>query len=83
MTTRDPKRPPSARELLTLIYGGAFWLFPMVVGSGALLWRAEALLLPTVALGRRLSVPTLAALLIVATLLDGELTLQYFKNWLP
>ena len=83
VATRDRARPPASVERLSLIYGFAFWLFPMVVGSGALLWRAQALLLPTVVVGRRFSTPVLALVFSTAVLLCGELTLQYFKNWLP
>jgi hypothetical protein len=83
VTTRDRERPPSSLELLCLIQGVTFWLFPLVLGSSVLLWRAQALLLPTVVLVKRFSRPTQAILLTVSVLLSGEEALQYLKNWLP
>lgn len=83
LTTRDTKRPPSQLETLCLVQGLTFWLFPLVLGSFVLEWRAEALLLPTVVLAKRLSRPSQAVLVTLSILLFGELTLQYFKNWLP
>jgi len=83
VTTRDRTWPPSSLETLCLIQGLTFWLFPLVLGSSVLLWRSQALLMPTVVLAKRFSRPTQAIVLTVSVLLSGEEALQYLKNWLP
>lgn len=82
-TTRDKTRPPTPLETLCLTQGVTFWVFPLALGSSVLLWRAQALLLPTIVLFKRLSRATQAILLVVCVLLAGEQALQYLKNWLP
>jgi hypothetical protein len=54
-----------------------------VLGSSVLLWRSQALLMPTVVLAKRFSRSTQAIVLTVSVLLSGEEALQYLKNWLP
>ena len=83
VTTHDKQRPPAPVETLALTHGLTFWLFPLVLGTSVLPWRTEALMMPAVVLFKRFSRPTQAILLCVFVLQSGELTLQYFKNWLP
>ena len=39
-------REAGARERWLVLYGLAFWLFPLVMGRGVSLYRAESLLVP-------------------------------------
>lgn len=69
-----------ARDHTLRIYGLAFWLFPLIMGSGVSLFRAEALLLPLVPVMARLRAPVLVVLLAVFLLLAGAMTLLFFAN---
>ena len=69
-----------ARHVGLLVYGLAFWLFPLVMGSGVSLYRAEALLLPLVPAMARINMPLQLSLLAVFILLSGQMTLLFFAN---
>ena len=67
------------RERLLALFTAAFWAVPLVVGSGVALHRAEALLLPSVALAPRLPRPLLAAFALAALVLAWRMGLLFFQ----
>lgn len=61
-------------------YLAAFWLFPLVMGSGVALYRAEALLMPAALLARRLPFAAQCALLALSAPLALAIGALFFRG---
>jgi hypothetical protein len=66
----------------TLIYAGTltFWAFPFFLGGVVSLYRAEALLVPSVYLVRRLPLPALIVMFAGFVALAYPMALLFFRN---
>ena len=71
-------REPSDRLLAA--HALLYWLFPLALGGGLSLYRAEALLLPAVPLARRLPLPLLAAFTAAAALLAPGMAALFYRG---
>jgi hypothetical protein len=67
-------------DALFLAHVIVFWLFPLVVGRGVSIYRAESLLLPIVPLLVRARAAVLAALLAVFVALGGAMAALFFQT---
>ena len=67
-------------EWLAAIHVGLFWIFPLVMGPGVSLTRAEANLLPLTLLMARLPIATRIAILGVFATLYFEASVAFFES---
>lgn len=74
------RKTASAIDLVLLSHGMLFWLFPMILGGGLSIYRAEGLLLPIVVLLRRLPAWFLLILVIIGVLLKFQLSMLFFRG---
>jgi hypothetical protein len=65
--------------LLLTLYTAAFWLFPLVLGTGVSLYRSEAALLPSVLLARHLPRPVLAGFVAAMALVAWPMAVLFFR----
>ncbi len=72
-------RRREAGSLLLVLYLAAFWSFPLAMGEGVSLYRAEATLLPTVLLLRGAPRPVLGTLLAACAAVAWPMALLYFR----
>jgi hypothetical protein len=75
---RQPKRNPI--DLFVMILALVCWLTYLSFGSGLSLYRAEALLLPSIFLGRHLPAKLLSVFLILAVFLAFQMGRLFFMN---
>ena len=59
-------------DRLLAIFGGVFWLFPLVMGKGVWPVRAAATLLPMAPLFRRLPVWAQLSLIVISAILTAQ-----------
>ncbi|MDA1053215.1 MAG: hypothetical protein O3C40_22415 [Planctomycetota bacterium] len=80
---RDLLRQPSSDryrvELLCLVVVVIFWLFPLVMGSGVSLYRAESILVPAVVIARRLPIWLLLPFVISFGALTLPMAVLFFR----
>ena len=70
---------------MTALFGlmlAAYWLFPLVIGGRLSLYRAEALLLPSVWLLRRTPTPALGLIIAGAMALAIPMARAFFQGTL-
>ena len=72
-------RKRNHEALLPALYVLAFWLFPLAMGPGVSLYRAEATLLPGVLLMAGLPRPAIALVLAAAVLVAWPMAVLYFN----
>jgi hypothetical protein len=75
----------SRNEPTTALFGlmlAAYWLFPLLIGGKLSLYRAEALLLPSVWLLRRTPAPVLGLILAAAMVLAFPMARAFFQGTL-
>jgi hypothetical protein len=65
--------------LLLVLYTAAFWLFPLLLGTGVSLYRSEAALLPSVLLARDLPRPVVAGFVAAMALLAWPMAALFFR----
>jgi len=61
------------------LYTVAFWLFPLLMGTGVSLYRSEATLLPSVLLAEGLPRPALALFLVAMSLVAWPMAVLFFR----
>jgi hypothetical protein len=66
------------QDVLLIAFALAFWLFPLVLGASVSACRAEALLLPSAALLRRLPAPAQAAVAAASAALAYPIALLFY-----
>ncbi len=74
------RRRRSSAARLVFVCTAAYWLFPLTVGGGVSLYRAESLLLPSIYLVRRSRMGVLVAFTIVAALLSIAMAAAFFRS---
>lgn len=67
-------------DILASSYCGLFWLFPMILGGGLSIYRAESLLLPVVILLRRLPDWALLLFVTMGVILQFQLSALFFRG---
>jgi hypothetical protein len=70
----------SSLDNMILIYSLIMWLFPLIMGKGVSLYRAESLLLPLVILFRHLPNPFIYIFTVVAVFLHFFMSRLYFTS---
>jgi len=73
-------REAASVEWLAAVQVGVFWLFPLIVGRGVSLTRAEANLLPLVVLAAPLALEIQSLMLIAFAFLYFEVNVAFFKS---
>ena len=73
-------RSTGRAESLIALYALTFWMFSLVLGMGLVPWRPHAMLLPMAIVARRLPVPVLLPLLLLAIAGDASLAVLFFGN---
>jgi hypothetical protein len=69
-------------ERATLAYVAVYWLSPLIAGGGVAFHRAEALLLPSVLLARRVSTPLILTCALLSGAVAWALARQFFLSLL-
>ena len=67
-------------ERVALVYSGVFWLLPLVLGAGLALHRAEALLLPSLILWRRVPRGILTAFALGSVGVSWGMGVLFFRS---
>lgn len=70
----------AAADALITLHALVYWLFPLVLGGGLSLHRAEALLMPAAVLTRRLPAPVQWGLLVALALTALRIGARYFRG---
>ncbi|HVQ27373.1 MAG TPA: hypothetical protein VMV01_19435, partial [Planctomycetota bacterium] len=69
-----------ARERLVSLHALGYWLFPLVLGGGLSLHRADALLMPAAAVSRRLPAPLQWAVLLACAFTAFRVAARFFRG---
>jgi hypothetical protein len=77
---RALRRADRERDVLLSLHALAFWLFPLLLGGGLSLHRADALLMPGAALARRLPAPLAWAVLLACAFTAFRVAARYFRG---
>ncbi|WP_211259178.1 hypothetical protein [Dyella japonica] len=68
------------QDLLLTLFTLTFWLFPLVMGGGVSIYRAEALLLPACVLMRRLPLALQTGLTVCAVFLAYPMAMLFYSS---
>lgn len=74
------RRPRTTVDEILALFLIVYWLVPLALGGKLSIYRAESMLLPAVALGRKLPAAVLAPVLGVALIVSAGMSLLFFDN---
>jgi hypothetical protein len=69
-----------AKDLLVSLHALAYWLFPLLLGGGLSLHRADALLMPAAVLSRHLPAPLQWGVLLLAAFTAFRVAARFFRG---
>lgn len=75
---RQPRRP---LDWLLALFALIYWLTPLMLGPGYVaIVRSEAMLLPVVPLAKKLPIPALALIVLIALLMSLRISSLFFRS---